>query len=104
MQNLFESKRFLSACIASLFVVGIHYLFKDNLELAETITTYVVALFGGHILGTTASDMIGKGKIQEENKKIELELQKAEIEKQLKEAASHISMPTPTGDKGPGSW
>lgn len=89
MQELLSQKRFLSAIIGSVLVTAVYWLFKDNIEIAETVTQWVALLFGGHIVGTTVSDSFGKGKVQEEAKKI-VKKAKLEMEKSIQEAASKI--------------
>lgn len=88
MQELMKQKRFLSAFIASVLIIIVHYLFKENPEMIDGITQWIVTLFGAHIGGTTLTDMFGKGKVQADTKRLELEVKNKELTKALKKDGS----------------
>jgi len=103
MNELLSQKRFLSAAVASILVAGVYYLFKDNPEMAEQISYQICGLFGLHIAGTSISDSWGKGKVEKEKEKAEIEKETALITKAREElvakAGNSIAGSVPDGEK-----
>lgn len=91
MSELFQSKKFLSAIVGTIFIIIVNFMFIDTPETAQELQYMILGLFGIQIGMQGYADK-DKEKLKSENKKIELENKRSTLELKIAEAAARITM------------